>query len=349
MSTEKTMDFPRYTAAQTAEVLCDIAKKYHRAVVLFHARPDGDAIGSAFALRQLLELLGMQVRCLCADDVPARLRFLSDGIQADVRQSALEPEFLSDEAAVISVDTASPAQMGSLAALWQERVLLMIDHHGVGTPYAPGWIVPEAAATGELIYALAIELIGMGAIHQIPAAAATAMYTAISADTGSFRYSNTTEQTFRDAAALRAMGVDTAQISHLLFDCKPYKQLLAESCGFAAMQLWESGKVAVIPFSYEMKTANGMSDEQLETLVDVARQVEGVVIAMAVRQPAEEGRFRVSTRSSGEFNVASLCARLGGGGHAKAAGCTVMAQSMDAALAILRDALREEILLQELK
>lgn len=344
MSTE----YPVYTVTQTAQSLWEIARSHSRAVVLFHTRPDGDAVGSAFALRILLEKMGLQVRCLCADEVPARLRFLSDELQSSVREDALESEFLDGGVPVISVDTASPAQMGSLAERWQGRVTLMIDHHGTGTPYAPGCIVPEAAATGELIYTLATELIRMRALEEIPPSAATALYTAISADTGSFRYSNTTEQTFRTAAALRCMGVDTARVSHLLFDCKPYKQLLAESLGFAALQLWEEGRVAVIPFRYEMKMQNDIVDEQLETLIDVARQVEGVEIAMAVRQPTSEGRFRVSTRSSGEFNVAALCARLGGGGHVKAAGCTVMAGSMDEVLDILHRTLREELLAQNL-
>ncbi len=347
MSVAEIVEYPRYSVPQTAQLLCDMAKQHSRAVVIFHARPDGDAVGSAFALRTLLECMGLQVRCLCADRVPARLRFVTDGIQDDVRAEALETEFWSEDVLAISVDTASPAQMGSLAECWQSRVALMIDHHGTGTPYAPGCILPEAAATGELIYAIAQQWLRMGVIDDIPFSAATAMYTAISADTGSFRYSNTTEQTFLCAAALRSRGVDTAAISHALFENKSLAQLKAEHLGFSAMQLWEGGRVALIPFTYEMKAEHGISDEQLETLVDVARQIEGVEIAMAVRQPAQEGRFRVSTRSSGAFNVAALCARLGGGGHVKAAGCTVMAENMDEALAVLYRALQQELLLQK--
>lgn len=349
MSTQQPMEFSRYTVAQTAEQLCALAKTHRRAIVLFHARPDGDAVGSAFALRWILETLGLQVRCLCSDPVPARLRFISNGVQDDVRESALDADFSDDSVPVISVDTASPAQMGALAERWQERVVLMIDHHGTGMPYAPGLIDAEAAATGELIFAIAAELLRMKKLDSVSLAAATAMYAAISSDTGSFRYANVTEQTFLFAAALRKLGVDTAAISHALFENKPMAQLKAEHLGFDAMQLWEDGSVAVIPFSYEMKVANDIRDEQLETLVDVARQIEGVEIVFAVRQPANEGRFRVSSRSSGAFCVSPLCARFGGGGHAKAAGCTIEAESMEDVLAMLHDALREELLLQKTK
>jgi phosphoesterase RecJ-like protein len=343
---EITAKYPRLTVAETAEWLVQLAERTQRAVVLFHARPDGDAVGSAFALRSVLVQMGMQVRCLCANAVPARLRFLTSDAEDAVEEEPLPEAFRQEDVAVISVDTASPAQMGALAEHWQERVMLMIDHHETGTPYAPALIDPAASATGELIYALAQELIGRGCIRSLSLQACTALYAAISSDTGSFRYSNVTERTFLIAAALRAQGIDTAQISHALFECKSITQLTAEHLGFSAMQLWQNGRVAVIPFSYEMKVENGVRDEDLETLVDVARAIEGVEIVLSVRQPQNEGRFRVSTRSSGAFCVAPLCARFGGGGHAKAAGCTVEAESMEAALSLLKAALDAEQALQ---
>jgi phosphoesterase RecJ-like protein len=340
--------FARLTPEQLCECLCALAQRHSHAVILFHARSDGDAVGSAFALRGILEQLGMSVRCLCADEVPKRLRFISEPWQASVAQKALPDAWLAEDVPVISVDTASPSQMGALAQDWQERVRLMIDHHESGTPYAEGWIEPQAAATGEMIFEIGEMLMAQGLIDSVPHAAYTAMYAAISSDTGSFRYTNVTGKTFAIAAKLREHGVDTAQISHALFESKPYSQLLAESIGFAAMQRWLDGRVAVIPFTYEMKQQNGFTDEDLETLVDVARMVEGVEIVLSVRQPGEEGRYRVSSRSSGAFCVSSLCARFGGGGHAKAAGCTILASSMDEVLSQLKAALDAELLAQNL-
>ena len=343
---ELTANYPRLTVEETADRLVQLAQCTQHAVVLFHARPDGDAVGSAFALRSLLSEMGMQVRCLCANAVPARLRFLTSDAEDAVEEETLPEAFRQKDVAVISVDTASPAQMGALAAQWQQRVMLMIDHHETGTLYAPALIDPKAAATGELIYTLAQELMARGCIRTLSLQACTALYAAISSDTGSFRYSNVTGRTFEIAAALRAQGVDTAQVSHALFESKPITQMTAEHLGFSVMQLWQDGRVAVIPFSYEMKVKNGLSDEDLETLVDMARAIEGVEIVLSVRQPQAEERFRVSTRSSGAFCVAPLCARFGGGGHAKAAGCTVEAESMEAVLSLLKAALDAEQALQ---
>lgn len=332
---------PVLTAQQTAALLSEPKNT----VILFHARPDGDAVGSAFALRALLQKMGMQAFCLCADEVPARLRFLTDGVQQSVLESALPDDFQIER--VVSVDTASPAQLGLLADRWLARVDMMIDHHAVGTPYAPAWVDPAASATGELLFSLSRLWLESGVIDSIPEAVDTCLYAAIASDTGGFRYSNVTERTFLCAAELRRCGVDTPTVNHLLFECKPMAQLRAEHLGFARMQLWRGGRVAVIPFPYALKTEHGIADAQLETLVDVGRSVAGVEIVLVVRQPADTGSFRVSTRSSGAFCVSSLCARFGGGGHAKAAGCTVEAQSMEEALAILSTALDEEIALQD--
>ena len=340
--------FARLTATQLCERLCALARQHSQAVILFHARPDGDAVGSAFALRGILEQLGMSAFCLCADEVPKRLRFISEPWQTSVAQDSLSDTLFDENVPVISVDTASPSQMGALAQDWLPRVQLMIDHHESGTPYADGWIDPQAAATGEMIFEIGEMLTAQGVIDAVPHAVDVAMYAAISSDTGSFRYTNVTGKTFSVAAGLRERGVDTAQISHALFESKPYSQLLAESVGFAAMQRWLDGRVAVIPFTYEMKRQHAFCDEDLETLVDVARMVEGVEVVLSIRQPGEEGRYRVSTRSSGAFCVSPLCARFGGGGHAKAAGCTIMASSMDEVLSQLKEALDAELSAQNL-
>lgn len=334
------------SCSQVCDRLCAWKDRDAPVVILFHARPDGDAVGSAFALQMILTTMGLHAYCLCADEVPARLRFIMADGQDSVLEASLPALYEGDATKVISVDTASPSQMGALAQRWQQRVDLMIDHHQSGTPYADSLVDPSAAATGELIYDVGRELLTRGLISSIPAQAQVALYAAISSDTGSFRYANVTERTFAIAADLRKNGTDTAWVSHALFESKPYSQLVAEHVGFAQMQCWLDGRVAVIPFSYAMKMQHSLADSDLETLVDVARVVDGVEIVMAVRQPTEEGCFRVSMRSAGAFCVASLCERFGGGGHAKAAGCTIFSENMDTVLLQLRQALTEEISIQ---
>ena len=98
------------------------------------------------------------------------------------------------------------------------------------------------------------------------------------------------------------------------------------------MELFANGKIAVVTFPYALKAALGLDDEDLGALVDIPRSLAGVEVALCIRQPLPEGRFRVSTRSNGAYDVAALCRQFEGGGHAKAAGCTVLADDMAQAM-----------------
>lgn len=298
-------------------------------LVLFHRSPDADAVGSAFAMKKVLSDLGSRAWCVCADEVPERLWFLTDG-----EQESVLPESIPEELAVariISVDTASPSQLGSLYELYEGKIDLMIDHHGMGEPYADNYIRPEAAATGEIMFELVKRLATDGYVT-ITDVLCTQLYAAISADTGGFRFSNVTPDTHLRAAELMASGIDCAEINHRLYESKSLEQLRAQAAGISNLHLFANGRVAVITFPYALKAALGLSDDHLGTLVDVARSLTGVKIAAAVRQPSTDGSFRVSVRSSCSYDVAALCAKFGGGGHKKAAGCTVTAADADEAM-----------------
>ena len=334
------MDKERGYASLTAREVADRLSRPMDTVILLHTRPDGDAVGSAVALKLLLEALGSRAVCVCANEIPHREAFLLDGVQDSLLESAIPTDLTVER--VVAVDTASPAQMGALADAWLDRVDVMIDHHGTGTPYADGWIEPTASATGEMIFMLSRLWLADGALKAIPPRADEAMFTAIASDTGGFRYSNVTPTTHLCAAELIRAGVDTASINHRLFECKPYELMRAEQVGFAAMRRYFEGRVTIVPMTYAMKTEHGLGDGAMDTLVDVARMVEGTELAISVRQMTEEGRFRVSTRSNGAFNAAALCAVFGGGGHDKAAGCTVEADTLDDAIAELVAAIEQQ-------
>ena len=168
----------------------------------------------------------------------------------------------------------------------------------------------------------------------------SACLSSISSDTGCFRYSNVTPDTHRRAAELVACGIDCAEINHRLFDSKSMAQLRAEARGVGKLRVFHGGKMAVIAVSFAERQAAGLAESDLETMIDVARSLAGVEVAATVRQPTEAPVFRVSTRSAGAFNVAALCAAFGGGGHEKAAGCTLSAPDLDSAVAILTDAVK---------
>lgn len=298
-------------------------------LILFHRNPDADAVGSAFALKKVLADLGSRAWCVSCDEVPLRLRFLMNGEQESTLSESIPSDFSVSR--VISVDSASPAQLGSLYELYGEKIDLMIDHHGMGEIYADHYIRPQAAATGEIMFDLVKQLATEERVA-ITDALCTDLYAAISADTGGFQYSNVTSDTHLRAAELLASGIDCAEINHRLFEAKSLEQLRAESAGISNLHLFEDSKIAVITFPYALKAALGLDDEHLGTLVDVARSLMGVKIAVAIRQPSTEGAFRVSVRSSCSYDVSALCAKFDGGGHKKAAGCTVYAADVDEAM-----------------
>ena len=284
-------------------------------LVLCHVRPDADALGSAMALSLWLEKKGSPARVVCASEIPERLRFLTEGVQESVLPSAVPAGF--ENARVITVDTASPAQLGDLWEVFGNRISLMIDHHGRGTRYADGLVV-TCAATGEIIYDLIADS-GM----DMSGKCSELLYAAISSDTGGFRYSNTTPGTHLRAAVLLESGIDAARINHLLLEVKSPKLLAAEAEGFRHLSFYDGGKIAILAFPYECKRDLALEEEHLETLVDVARRVAGVEIAAAIRQPSAEPLFRLSMRASVDFDVSAVCAVFGGGGHTRAAGATL--------------------------
>ncbi len=290
-------------------------------LILFHRHPDGDAVGAGFALKMLLEEMGCRALCSCDDEIPERLHFLAGGKQDSIKAENIPADFAP--AQIITVDTASPAQVGEQYARYEGRIDLMIDHHAKGDMYADGWIDGEASSAGEMIYRLSRELLKAGRIGAIPAEADRLLYAAISSDTGCFRYSNASPAAHRAAAELLEADFDAADINHRLFGVKSHKLLLAEKLGFERLHLFADGRIGIVDMPMTVKRAHGLTDEHLDTLVDVARGLQGVQVAAAIRQPTDEGVYRVSMRSSCHVDVSAICASFGGGGHIKAAGCTI--------------------------
>ncbi len=292
-------------------------------LIIFHRNPDADAVGSAFALRNVMEQLGSPTRCICQEEVPAYLQFLTKNTQESVLAEAVLADF--EPARIISVDTASVSQMGTLADRFGDRVDVMIDHHEGNDPHGTqSYVRSGAAATGEIIFDLIKKLASDERIT-IDEEMCIDLYAAISGDTGCFRYSNVTPKTHLRAAELVASGIDCAEINRRLFENKSLERLRAQSAAISNMELYADGKIAVVTFPYALKAALGLGDDDLGALVDIPRSLSGVEVALCIRQPLPEGRFRVSVRSNGTYDVAALCRKFDGGGHAKAAGCTLMA------------------------
>jgi phosphoesterase RecJ-like protein len=317
--------------------LCERVCKPKNTLIVYHVRSDADAVGSAFALREILMAMSIPTLCVCADEVPERLRFLTDSAQGSV---VLDDGIDIDHDRVISVDSASPEQLGSLYKKLHYDMDVMIDHHGTGTPYADHYIDPDAAATGEIIYTLAKRLVERGDLSEIPKRALMCIYAAICSDTGSFRFANVTPKTFRIAAELLEAGVQGDEICRALYESKSEKQVRAEGEAARRLLIRDGGKIASVTFPYTSKHSLALSDEHLETIIDIPRSIYGVEVAFCVKQPEQNNTFRVSMRSAGDIDVAAICAKFGGGGHKRAAGCTVEACHIDDAEEKILEAIR---------
>ncbi len=286
-----------------------------RFAILGHVRPDGDALGSQLALGLSLKQLGKDVRIWNEEGMLEKYSFLPNANL--LTKPPAEPE---DVDVAIALDTAIQNRLGnSLPAVRSAKVWINIDHH----PSNPGYgdlvyIDPNSPATGQILF----ELIKSEKLP-IDAAIAENLYVAISTDTGSFQYPNTTARTFEIAAELVRAGVDVGRVSQLTYENYPRRrvELLRDLLG--TMRFDANDRVA--SFSLSLATAKklGVLPEDNEGLIDHLRAIRGVIVAVFFEELAD-GKVRVSMRSKNEkVNVCAICEKFGGGGHVLAAGARV--------------------------
>ena len=307
-------------AADCAMRLLEIKKP----LILIHVKPDGDAVGSAAALCEIFRQLGESPAILSADKIPERLAFILEATNTKVAES-------TEGYTAISIDVASPSQLGELLGS-APTPILMIDHHAVGEQFADGYISPEASSAAEALYDIAIILESMGKI-KFNKALAFALYTAISSDTGCFAFSNASAKTHICAARLIELGIDAADINNRLFYSKSMEQITAEGFIASKIQTAQNGKVAYATVSQKESESLGVSAEHFETAINVVRSLRGTEITFVVKEESE-GKIKVSLRSTGA-DVAKLAKSLGGGGHTRAAGCTVNSKNTEEAAELI--------------
>lgn len=326
------MDAERSTLSTGARDIAALAQPGRRICLTTHVNPDGDGLGSEVAMVHLLRALGVAVHVTNPSPTPPRFDFLFAGIpDADRSQQAVKELRRAD--AIFVLDIADLGRLGALAETVRERgvPVACIDHHvSPGTlPPGPRFVDATAAATGELIVLLAHEL-GWA----ISPAAAHGLYTALVTDTGGFRFSNTRPRTLRVAADLLELGVHPEQVYLDVYAGAPAgrPRLLAEVLQTLVVEddlglAW----VTVPPGAIER---HGVESDDLDGVVEHARSVRGVRLAMLFREMSG-GRTKVSFRSVGDVDVAELARRFGGGGHAKASGVAIAGTLADVQATVL--------------
>ncbi len=308
----------------TVHGICKHLMRNDNFLVFTHENPDADTIGSCFALVETLRLLGKKAYPACCDRIPASLSFMTGGAREFHIENA--PEDFTP-AYYISVDVASRAQLGSYKHL-ADKIDLSLDHHATHELFARSHLTdPNAAACAEIVYHVVNRLL----IGELTEKIASLLYAALAADTGGFRYANTTPVTHKIAAKLIERGASHAEICRNLFECKTKTALAAEAFAMANVSYFCGGKISYIKITRADKKAYGFEDEDTYDVINVIRRVDGVKVAIFMREK-DDGSYKISTRSACEIDVSKICAIFGGGGHAGAAGCSVTPEESEAAV-----------------
>jgi phosphoesterase RecJ-like protein len=310
-----------------AEVV-NAVRSRQRWVVTSHARPDGDAVGSVLGCTQILRGMGKQADAFLGDGVPFIYRGLPRA--AEVRTGPVNSA-LYDGAIILECDCLERTNLEGLNGLFS----INIDHHETFTEYANiNYVVPSAAAVSEIVYRIAVSA-GVAITPEI----ATALYTAMLTDTGSFCYSSTSAQTFALAREMVLAGAVPAAIAQQVYFSNPVSKM--HLLGRALSHLQCDGALSWMHVSLADMCASGATGEDCEGLINWALGIYGVE-ATAFFREISDSRYRVSLRSKGAIDVGRIAQTFGGGGHCCASG-HVIAGPLEAAsnrvLAALRHAL----------
>ena len=309
---------------QMAERLCAA----DNILVLCHKNPDGDTIGCGSALCHALKALGKTAAVLCSDAVPSRYSFT-----APVPfRGEFEPK------TVVAVDVASVQLFGENNGVPQypRHVDLCIDHHTGNSGYADFTLLDgNAAAAAELLYEVISE---MGV--EITPLIANCLYTGLATDTGCFRFSNTTAETHKAAAALIEAGADVERLNERLFESRSHARVIAERMALESLEFYYDDRCALICLTWDQIQAAGVAGAELEDLTSLPRSIEGVEVGLTLRQQ-KDGSFKISVRTGHDTNACNIARRLGGGGHPRAAGCEISGNPDNAKHAILEEVKKE--------
>lgn len=303
-------------------------------VVASHMAPDCDTLGSAIAMKRLLRAFGHRVLHLCPDPVPETYRFLSGSDEVVTELPADWPA----ESGLVTLDAADFGRFGRLTErLRAFPLIVVVDHHVSNPRYGHlNIVLDDAAATGEVVYRLFRHFAVTPDME-----AAVGMYVALVTDTGSFSYEATNAASHEMAADLIRLGVQPGAVSRRLFEQVPLPELRIKSMGLAQMQLSEGGRVAWTTITQEMLEAAGALEEHTEGLSERLRALQGVEVAFFLRE-TPHGTLKASLRSKERVDVSRLAGRFGGGGHRRAAGCT-LSGPLDQAVATLLEAISLEL------
>lgn len=302
-------------------------KKHDNYIILTHASPDGDTLGSAYALYYGLNEIGKCACVICPDVIPKKYDYFA----------RITNHVHRENATIVAVDVADKTLLGDLTQEFGDIIDLNIDHHISNTKFAKNLLLDaDAAATAEIVF----ELLTLLKVN-INDVTAKALYTGIATDTGSFKYSNVTAKTHIIAAMLYDYNIDASEINRLMFDTKSKNMLELERQVLETAEFHFDDRCMLLCVTAEMQEKTGCSGTELESVAIISRSVDGVKAGLTIKQTDVE-EFKISVRTYEPLNASEIGKKLGGGGHKGAAGATVygtLAEVKEKALLAVRECL----------
>lgn len=278
-----------------------------------HENPDGDAVGSTAALCSMLRSMGKDCMVLIDEDLPDNLRFMDDGMFMIPDEDTEAPDI------AVAVDCSLTSRFPKIAGFFDKAdKTASIDHHLNEEPCGDlNYVDPDSAAAGELIFML-MESVGYTPTKK----EAECLFAAITTDTGNFLYSNTTKRSHEIVSRLYDCGIDAHAVGSEIYENIASKKFLLDATVLAETKLYYDGKVAAAIVTQDMLDKTGAVMSDAEPVVADLRTIAGVEIAICFKERGPEKIF-VSLRSKYNADVRAIAESLGGGGHVKAAGCTL--------------------------
>ncbi len=305
-------------ALEPIEQIAGFIDEGRRFAVTSHARPDGDALGSALGLALAMRQLGKSALVISADPPPHAYRALPAAESIRVAR-ALEGDY--DGVFVLECNSLARPEIEGL----DRHPVVNIDHHPGNQSFGQlNWNDPQAAAVGELVFQL-VERMGVALTPQI----SSNLYVAILTDTGSFQFSNTRAETFRIAGRLVEGGADPGEVARTVYMQQPLSKVRLLSKVLETMVIHPSGRIAYVTATHEMARRVEADLSETEGIVNHPLSIDGVSLVAFFRQDGKD-RYRVSLRSKNHHDVGGVARRFGGGGHSKAAGLTIEASHGEA-------------------
>lgn len=296
------------------ELAAQRLREHDKILILTHKNPDGDTLGSGFGLYYGLKQLGKQVYLRNSDELPAKFSYFYD--------SQMTAEFEPDY--IVSVDVGDTKLLGTKLEQYADKIDLCIDHHVSNTLYAKETYLDGAASSVSEILFFLLELLGIWFDEQI----ANCLYTGLVTDTGCFKFSNTGVKTHLAAARLIEFGADYERINRDMFETKSFARIALERMVLDGMEFYFDRRCAYVLVTRAMMEEAGADYTTFDGISAITRQIEGVDVGLTLREIGADD-YKISVRTSAAVNASELCRKFDGGGHVRAAGCTLKGNITD--------------------